>query len=127
MRDGPAVTERVAPRHEEEGLGAGRGDLPVQVTRERIGAATPLLLRKREQPALLLEDHDVPLDVPQKLRQPAVLVSLPEAPSGCGVLDGIDRLSSGIAGREVVYERRQRVLEGEAVADEQHAQTWLAA
>src|SRR5439155_11990983 len=81
----------------------------------------------REQPTLLLKDDDVPLDVAQKLRQTAVLVSLAQAPSWCGVLDGIDRLSSGIARGEVVYERRQGVLEGEAAADEQHAQAWLAA
>src|SRR5438128_1942279 len=107
MRLVPPVAERVAPGHEEVGPRACRRDLVAKVTRERVRAVTPLLLGKREQPALLLEHDDVPFDVSQQLRQPPVLVGLAEAPARRRVLDGEDRGRAGIAGREVVYERGQ--------------------
>src|SRR6478672_11131084 len=123
----PTVAEHVAPRHEQESARAGGGDLLVQTLRAGIRLATPPLLRRREHPTLLLEHDDVPVDLPQKPVQAVVLARLLEAPPRRRVLDGEDRRRSRVSGRKVVHERRQRVLEREAVADEEHAQPSLVA
>ena len=107
MRFVPPVAERVAPGHEEDSASTGGGDLLVQVAHEWIGAAPPLSLGQREQPALLLKHDDVPVDLAQKLCQPVVLGSLVQAPPRRGVLDGKDRSRSRVAGRKIVDERRQ--------------------